>query len=188
MYTLRQETHEGGGDSSLLFSLRQSHLFETIAAFSMNRTSILGTIPKDSKGLSLLEVLIAIIILALTLTSISYFFSAARGNIQATGHMRQGLVLAQDKMEELKDLGYFHPDLSEGTHSDQLDTVPERPGPEFYREWRVDLRLDTADGIPDDEDYKHVELKVYDQRLNPGNETLNDLDKKVAELKTYISP
>ena len=158
-----------------------------IAEFLINKASIPRNILRNPKGLSLLETLIAIIILALALTSISYFFSAARGNIQASGHMRRGLVLAQDKMENLKDLGYFHADLSEGTHSDQVDTVPERPGPEVYREWKVELERDTADGIPDDIDYKRVELKVYDQRLSPA-EALNNDNKRVAELKTYISP
>jgi prepilin-type N-terminal cleavage/methylation domain-containing protein len=154
----------------------------------MNRASILKTIPKDSKGLSLLEVLIAIIILALSLTSISYFFSTARGNIETTGHMRCGLVLAQDKMEELKDLGYSHPDLTEGTHSDRVNSTGEAAADgQFYREWTVTDVPDSADG-PGDTDYKLVELKVYDQWLNTGNVTLNDDDKLVAELKTYISP
>jgi prepilin-type N-terminal cleavage/methylation domain-containing protein len=156
--------------------------------FSTDKFYILRDSLRDVKGLSLLEVLIAIIILAIALTSISYFFSQARGNIQTFGHMRCGLVLAQDKMEKLKDLGYSHPDLSEGTHSDEVDTVPERPGPEVYREWNVELKRDPADGIADDDDYKLIELKVYDQRLKSGSATLDDPDKRVAELKTYISP
>ncbi|MFB0506658.1 MAG: prepilin-type N-terminal cleavage/methylation domain-containing protein [Thermodesulfobacteriota bacterium] len=159
-----------------------------LAKFLINKASIPRNILRNPKGLSLLETLIAIIILALALASISYFFSTARGNIEASGHMRSDLVLAQDKMEQLKDLGYSHPDLSEGTHSDEVDTVPERPGPEVYREWNVELKRDPADGIADDDDYKLVDLKVYDQRLNPGNETPNDPNKLVAEVKTYISP
>jgi len=156
-------------------------------SFPTDKFHVLRDSLRDVKGLSLLETLIAIIILAIALTSISYFFSRARINIEASGWMRCGLVLAQDKMEELKDLGYSHPDLSEGPHSDQVDTVPERPGPEVYREWKVELKLDTADGIPDDIDYKRVELKVYDQRLSPA-EALDDSNKLVAILATYISP
>jgi hypothetical protein len=157
------------------------------AEFLINKASIPRNILRNPKGLSLLETLIAIIILALTLTSISFFFSTARVNIEASGHMRCGLVLAQDKMEQLKDLGYFHADLSEGTHSDQVDIVPERPGPEVYREWTIWDEYDLADGIPDDIDYKRVELKVYDQRLSPA-EALDDSNKLVAVLATYISP
>jgi type II secretory pathway pseudopilin PulG len=157
------------------------------AKFLINKASIPRNILRNPRGLSLLETLIAIIILALTLTSISFFFSTARVNIEASGLMRGGLVLAQDKMEELKDLGYSHPDLSEGTHSDEVDTVPERPGPEVYREWNVELKRDPDDGIADDDDYKLIELKVYDQRLSPA-EALNNDNKLVAELKTYISP
>ena len=155
----------------------------------MNKASIPGNILGNPKGLSLLETLIAIIILALALASISYFFSTARGNIQTFGHMRCGLVLAQDKMEQLKDLGYSHPDLSVGIHSDQVASTgdsgaDDRP---FYREWTVTAPPDNADGIEDDDDYRLVDLKVYDQRLSPA-EALNHDDKLVAELKTYISP
>jgi type II secretory pathway pseudopilin PulG len=161
------------------------------AEFLINKGSIPKNILRNPKGLSLLETLIAIIILALTLTSISYFFSTARGNIETSGHMRCGLVLAQDKMEELKDLGYFYADLSEGTlHSDRVNSTGDATADgEFYREWTVKDEDDPADGTgPGDFDYKLIQLKVYDQRLNPGNATLNDQDKLVAELKTYISP
>lgn len=161
------------------------------AEFLINKASIPRNILRNSRGLSLLEVLIAIIILAIALTSISYFFSTARSNIEASGHMRCGLVLGQDKTEELKDLGYFHADLSEGTHSDRVDSAgdPDADDRPFYREWTVYDIDDPADGTgPDEVDYKRVELAVYDQRLNPGNVTLNDINKLVAELRTYISP
>jgi hypothetical protein len=106
--------------------------------------------------------------------------------------MRCGLVLAQDKMEELKDLGYSHDDLTvtdNDPHSDRVDSAGNLMADgEFYREWTVTTPPDNADGIPNDDDYKLVQLKVYDQRLNPRNVTLNDTDKLVAELKTYISP
>jgi prepilin-type N-terminal cleavage/methylation domain-containing protein len=163
------------------------------AEFLINKASIPRNILRNPKGLSLLETLIAIIILAITLTSISYFFSAARGNIEVSGHMRSGLVLGQDKMEELKDLkdlGYFHADLSEGTHSDRVDSAgdPDADDRPFYREWTVYDIEDPADGTgPNEVDYKLVELKVYDQRLAPGVDPA-DNNKLVAELKTYISP
>ena len=159
-----------------------------IAEFLINKGSIPKNILRNPKGLSLLETLIAIIILALALTSISYFFSTARGNIEASGRMRSGLVLAQDKMEELKDLGYFHDDLSEGIHSDRVNSSRDAAADgEFYRQWAVTAVFDPADGTGD-LDYKHIQLKVFDQRLNPGSGTLDDPDKLVAELKTYISP
>jgi type II secretory pathway pseudopilin PulG len=159
------------------------------AEFLINKASTPRNILRNPKGLSLLETLIAIIILALTLTSISYFFSTARGNIETSGHMRCGLVLAQDKMEELKDLGYFYADLSEGTHSDRVNSTGDATADgEFFREWSVTAIADPADGTGDTDDYKHIQLKVYDQRLNPANVTLNDQDKLVAELQTYISP
>lgn len=155
----------------------------------MKKASILRNMLKGSKGLSLLETLIAIIILAIALTSISYFFSQARGNIQTFGHMRCGLVLAQDKMEQLKDLGYSHPDLSEGTHSDRVNAVGEAAEDgQFYRQWAVTPVPDPANGTDEPMDYKVVVLGVYGQWLKPGSASLDDADKLVAELKTYISP
>ena len=164
---------------------------EYSAPFSKDKPSIPRDGLRDERGLSLLEILIAIIILAVALTSISYFFSQARGNIEICGHMRCGLALAQDKMEELKDLGYSHPDLSEGTHFDRVDSAGNTPATregEFYRQWIVIPFPDPANGTDERMDYKLVELKVYDQRLKPGSATLDDDDKLVSELKTYISP
>jgi type II secretory pathway pseudopilin PulG len=154
----------------------------------MGKLSIVRNFLRDVKGVSLLETLIAIIILTLALTSIGYFFSTARGNIEAFGRMRCGLALAQGKLEELKDLGYSHPDLSVGTHSDLVNAKGEVMGDgQFYREWTVTAPPDNADGIADDDDYKLVQLRAYDQRLSPV-EALNDDSKLVAELRTYISP
>ncbi len=166
---------------------------ENVSEFSMNKASILRNFLSNPKGLSLLETLIAIIILSLALTSISYFFSRARVNIEDSGHMRCGLVLAQDKMEQLKDLGYFHDDLTvtDGDpHSDQVDSAGNADvNGEFYRQWTVAAVDDTADGTgTGDLDYKLIQLNVYDQRLVPGSGTLNDPNKLVAALSTYISP
>ena len=169
---------------------------EYSAPFSKDKPSIPTNGLRDERGLSLLEVLIAIIILAVALTSISYFFSQARGNIEVCGHMRCGLALAQDKMEELKDLGYSHPDLyvdpdlGVATYSDRVDSVGDAAAVDrpFYREWTVRAVPDPANGTDEPMDYKLVELKVYDQRLNPGSPTLDDADKLSSELKTYISP
>ena len=159
----------------------------------MNKPSTLSNILRNRKGLSLLETLIAIIILAIAITSISYFFSRARVNIEASGYMRCGLVLAQDKMEQLKDLGYSHANLTVtnlNPHSDQVDSAGNaNANGEFYRQWTVTAVDDTADGTgTGDLDYKLVELKVYDQRLNPGSGTLDDQNKLVTVLKTYIAP
>lgn len=160
---------------------------EHFAPFSKDKPSIPRNRLRNERGLSLLEVLIAIIILAVALTSISYFFSQARGNIEVTGRMRCGLALAQDKMEELKDLGYSHPDLSEGIHSDQVD-IDENERMDFYREWTVTAVPDPANGTDEPMDYKLVELRVYYLWLTGEVEPLNNPNRLASELKTYISP
>jgi Tfp pilus assembly protein PilV len=157
--------------------------------FSMDKLLVLTKSLRNTKGLSLLETLIAIIILAVSLASISYFFSTSRSHVEFFGRMRCGLVLAHDKMERLKDLGYSHDDLSDDNnpHWDRVDSAGNAAADgEFYREWTVTDIPDPADGTGDAADYKLVELEVYDQRLVSGGD-LADPNKLVAELKTYIS-
>ena len=131
----------------------------------------------------------AVVILGVALISISYFFSQGRASIEAFGRTRCGLALAQEKMEALKDLEFAHADLDLITHSDRVDASGQ-PAVEgvFFRQWMVTPVADPANGTGEAMDYKLVDVRIYDQRLDPDSGELNDPDKLVAHLTSYISP
>jgi Tfp pilus assembly protein PilV len=141
------------------------------------------------KGIALLETLIAIIILGAALVSISYFFSQGRANIERSARQRCGITLAQDKIEELKDVPYAHADLGGGFHSDTVTADGEPLADANYvRQWNVTAVADDANGTGEVMDYKLVELWVFDQRLDPESANPYDPDRLIANMKTFISP
>jgi prepilin-type N-terminal cleavage/methylation domain-containing protein len=88
---------------------------------------------KKETGFTLLEILIAIAILAFGLLAVATMQATAiKGNSQAIG-ITEGINLAQDKIEELIVLDYSHPDLSDtdnnGTNQDaDADGVDDNGG------------------------------------------------------------
>ena len=74
----------------------------------------------NHKGFTLMEVLIAIVILAVGLLGVTGMqISAIRGN-HFSGNLTQATVLAQNKLEELKQLAYYDPKLSSGQPPQQI--------------------------------------------------------------------
>jgi len=93
----------------------------------------------NNKGFSLLEILIALIILAIGLLAIAAMqITSIRGNF-FSDNMTQASVLAQDRLEGLRSLPFVNgnwPDaLSMGDHDD--GKIPVR-GLNFSRSFRVD--------------------------------------------------
>jgi len=83
--------------------------------------------PKKEAGFTILEILIAISILAFGLLAVATMQTASiKGNSQAIS-ITEGITLAQDKIEELIGLDYNHPDLSDtdgdGTNQDLLPST-----------------------------------------------------------------
>jgi type IV pilus assembly protein PilV len=77
--------------------------------------------PRGESGFTLIEILIAIAILAFGLLAVATMqVTGIRTNARANS-MSQGLTLAQDKVEELISLSYDHSDLldSDGDGTDQ---------------------------------------------------------------------
>lgn len=143
----------------------------------------------SSEGLSLVETMMAIVILGVALIAITFLFSQARGTIEVSGRGRRGLAVAQEKMETLKDLPYLDTDLAKGIHSDRVDLSGDVAADGvFFREWTVTAVADDANGTLEPMDYKLVDVRVYDQRLDPESSALNDPDKLVARLRSYVSP
>jgi type IV pilus assembly protein PilV len=73
---------------------------------------------RSEKGFTLLEIMIAISILAIGLLAVaSLQISSIRGNAFASG-VTEGTTLAADRIEKLLALPYTHADLVAGNHTD----------------------------------------------------------------------
>ena len=66
---------------------------------------------KNSKGFSLVEVLVAASILAVILLAVAGLFSTAYSNVGDEGRRTKAVALAKQKMEQLRD-GVFPPSMT----------------------------------------------------------------------------
>ena len=82
--------------------------------------------PKKEAGFTLMEILIAIAILAFGLLAVATMQAwSIKGNSQAIG-ITEGITLAQDKIEEFISLDYNHTDLSDTDNDGTTqDTAPD---------------------------------------------------------------
>ena len=88
----------------------------------------------NKKGFSLIEVLVGLVLLAIGLLAIAGMqITSVRGNFFSS-NMTQASILAQDRLEGLKNLPYAHADLSIGNHNDGVI-----PGTIFTRDYDVSL-------------------------------------------------
>lgn len=72
----------------------------------------------DKKGFTLIEVLIGLVILAFGLLAIAGMqITSVKGNF-FSNNLTQASILAQDRLEILRNLDWNHSDLSIGTHDE----------------------------------------------------------------------
>ena len=87
-----------------------------------------------NKGFTLLEVLIGLVILAFGLLAIAGMqITSVKGNF-FSNNMTQASILAQDRLEVLRNLDWNHADLSIGTHEEG-----QISGTIFSRKYTVSL-------------------------------------------------
>ena len=88
----------------------------------------------NKKGFTLIEVMIAILILAVGMMAMALLqVTAIRGGSFAN-QMTQASIYGQDKIEELKNKDYTDTDLTAGNHSDM---VKSGNGVTYTRSWTV---------------------------------------------------
>jgi len=83
----------------------------------------------NQKGLSITELLVAITIMAITLLGIAQLFPRGLGHTTQAGLMSKATSLAQAKAEEMERLATADPDLTAGTHSENIER--------FTRTWVI---------------------------------------------------
>ncbi len=81
------------------------------------------------KGFSVIELMVAITILAITLLGIAQLFPRGLGYTTQSRLISKATSLAQAKAEELERLNKTHTDLTAGTHSETVEV--------FNRTWVI---------------------------------------------------
>jgi len=88
----------------------------------------------NKKGFTLIEVLIGLVLLAIGLLAIAGMqITSVRGNFFSS-NMTQASILAQDRLEALRNLPFGHQDLSEGVHNEGVI-----PGTPLSRQYTVQV-------------------------------------------------
>ena len=88
----------------------------------------------DKKGFTLIEMLIGLILLAIGLLAIAGMqITSVRGNYFSS-NMTQASILAQDRLEGLRQLDFTDAGLGAGTHNDGAI-----PGTVFTRQYNVSV-------------------------------------------------
>jgi len=87
-----------------------------------------------SKGFSLIEMLIALVILAISLLALAGLMATTTRNNAFGGHMTEAATFAQDKLEELKAIPWTN--IIGGA-----DTKPGSTGITYTRTWNVSTLL-----------------------------------------------
>lgn len=83
-----------------------------------------------SKGFSLLELLIALIILSVSILALAGLMSTTTKNNAFGGHLTEAVTLAQDKLEELRALPW-------SSIAGSSDTITGSTGIHYSRIWEV---------------------------------------------------
>ncbi len=94
----------------------------------------------SEKGFTLIEIVMASLILVLGMTIISSIISnVTRKNFYSHRHT-QAVILAQNKIEELINDGYEHPNLAEGVYENSLNPVNSTADSSgiFYQYWEIE--------------------------------------------------
>lgn len=95
----------------------------------------------NSKGFTLIEVLIALIILAISLLALAGLMTTTTKNNSVGGRITEAATLAQDKLEELR----ASPWDSIPVNVTNSDSPESRPGVQYERTWVASLNGSNPD-------------------------------------------
>ena len=93
-----------------------------------------------SKGFTLIEVLVSLVILAISLLALAGLMTTTTKNNSVGGRLTEAATLAQDKLEELRALPWDTIPLNQTS-----DTPITRPGIQYNRSWTARLNAMNAD-------------------------------------------
>ncbi len=80
---------------------------------------------RSQRGISLVEIIVAALILAIVAVALVEFYHWGRARIMEVGLRRSALAAAEGKMEELRSLYFTHGDMANGDHGPENVQVAE---------------------------------------------------------------
>lgn len=131
------------------------------------------TIKRD-KGFTLVELLIAMVILGVAFMGLANMqLSCINGNSNSC-QLTKAIILAQDKMEEIKSLNPHHPDLADtnpGNNGNLRQSVD--PKDCDHRESHIEIKGESTESIPDLSYSSYTRIwNVADNTPLPGRKTV----------------
>ena len=109
----------------------------TPSGLAMTAPNAEGNHRKKQQGWTLIEVLVAVVILTVGLLAVGTMqISAIRGNFMG-GNTSIALTLASQKMEDLINRDYNDPELNAGTHQEQVSDSGVTGAGFYQRTWEV---------------------------------------------------
>lgn len=128
----------------------------------------------DEKGFTLIEILIAIVILGIAFMGLANLqISCINGNSHSCC-LTKAVILAQDKMEELKNLNRNHPDLADtypGNNHDLRQSIDSQDCD--HREDSIHLKGESSETVHDLNDGSYTRIwNVADNTPFPGRKTV----------------
>lgn len=135
--------------------------------------------PKKEAGFTLIEILIAITILAFGILAVATMQATSiKGNSQAIG-ITEGITLAQDKIEEFIGLDYNHADISDTDNDGTTqDTAPDDGVDDDGGNFGLDDTVDGGGNVIADRSELNVNGSRYDLYWNIA------VDEPINNVKT----
>ena len=122
---------------------------------------------KDNQGFTLLEVLIAGLVLSIGIMGTLFLVTSVMSNNRFNNRMTTATILAQDKMEEIQQLGYMGIDPNDSCYTEDYYSIPDFPS--YKRVTDIDCDSPSAR-------MKKITVRVY-----------WDSDDRLVSMKTIIT-
>lgn len=138
----------------------------------LKRSKQLANIPARP-GMTIIEVMLAALILVITIIGTSSSYVLARRFVVSQQYSRAAVQFASQKLEQLKAVDYDSPDLAEGQIEEELSVA----GQSYLRQTQVTLTAPPSTEVP--KPCKKVTVTVVWSYIAGQNE---------SSLATYIGP
>ena len=129
---------------------------------------------KNEKGFTLVEILTAMVILGVAFMGLANMQLSSINSNSNSSQLTRAVILAQDKMEEIKSLNPNHPDLAD-TNPGNNEILRQAIEPEDsdHRESHIEFKRESIQSVPDLHYGSYTRIwNVADNSPIPGRKTV----------------